>query len=66
MKLFKVDADPTTGGWIGQPLEVGTVDKAGWDKMADTHHTHYDTFERFDGETCALEMTWVETWIMED
>jgi len=70
MKKFTVEAARTTGEWIGEPEFVGDVERTVWDKMVDTDDAHFDTFEKFDkdeqgnepvtGETCAIEVSWVE------
>lgn len=70
MKKFTVEAARTTGEWIAEPKMVGEVEKAAWDKMTDTDDVHFDTFERYEkdeqgnepvtGETCAIEVTWVD------
>lgn len=56
--LFRVQADPATGEWIGEPERVGQIDRAEHDGRADTDAVHYDTFER-DGVTCAVQVEWI-------
>ena len=34
--LFRVQADPATGEWIGEPERVGQIDRAEHDGRADT------------------------------
>lgn len=70
MKKFTVEAARTTGEWLFDPIMVGDVDKSAWDKMDDTDDVHFDTFEHCEkdeqgnepvtGETCAIEVTWVD------
>ena len=68
MKKFTVEAARTTGEWTSDPVMAGDVEKSSWDKMADTDDMHFDTFERYEkdeqgnvtGETCAIEVTWVD------
>ena len=56
--LFRVQADPATGEWIGEPERVGQIDRAEHDSRTDTDAVHHDTFER-DGATCAVEVEWI-------
>ena len=45
IKQYFVKADPETGEWLTTPKYVKEVDKAQWDALADTHATHFDTYE---------------------
>ena len=59
MRIFRVDADPTTGEWLAETLaEVGEMDRAAFLAQPDTADVHYDTFERED-ETCGIEVHWI-------
>ena len=60
MKKFTVEAARTTGEWLSEPVMGGDVEKSAWDKMTDTDDAHFDTFEQVTGETCAIEVTWVD------
>jgi hypothetical protein len=59
MRLFTVQADPTTGEWIADTLaEIGTIARAEHLSRTDTDEMHFDTFEH-DDETCAVEVHWI-------
>lgn len=61
MKLFKVNVDPETGNWLGEPEFVGNVDENWWlmmqqNMLEDILHQHrFETIQK-DGELCAIDI----------
>lgn len=59
IRLFSVEADPTTGEWLGEPQQIGTIDEDALRRQVDTDDANWDIFER-DGVTCGIRVTWPE------